>query len=130
MNIITSGMHIGAAFYTGKFALNSSNILKLRVRDYTVNPGPGRRENGTKSGQEYLEKIVLPSYHDAKRDHKVLFIDMDGTAGYGPSFVRELFLGLIRETGDKELRNHMEVVLTEDPIMFKSIKEWVDKAVA
>src|SRR5437879_5003885 len=103
MNIQTSMRHSAEPSYTGKSAVDKENTLRIRIRDFTSTPGVGLKANGPYSGEEYLEKHLLPAYREARGSNRILLVDMDGTAGYGPSFVGEAFAGLVRETKDKDI---------------------------
>lgn len=62
------------------------------ARDFTVYPGGRTPEDGEFSGQEFREKFLVPAFNE---DESVI-VDLDGTRGYGSSFLEEAFGGLVR----------------------------------
>jgi len=48
------------------------------------------------SGEHFRETVLIPLYLQAKQENTKLFIDLDDTYGYPPSFLEEAFGGLAR----------------------------------
>lgn len=114
--------------------LDNENILKLNVRDFTLYPGPGKKiNNGTyieNSGEEFLEKHLLPKYNEAVASGKSLLVNMDGTKGYGPSFGLWAFKLLVAKTKDKNIKERLQIKSNDDPLLLKRIWEWIDEEIA
>ncbi|MCY4289621.1 MAG: STAS-like domain-containing protein [Aestuariivita sp.] len=53
------------------------------------------RRDGRYSGERFREELLVP----ALKKQGTVTIEMDGAAGYGPSFLEEAFGGLIRKEG-------------------------------
>ncbi|MGY2215727.1 STAS-like domain-containing protein [Pseudomonas sp. SDO558_S425] len=67
--------------------------ITLVVSKYTDMP-IGRNElDGPKNGKDYREKYLLP----ALKEYQVVKVDFNGTLGTTPSFLEELFGGVVRE---------------------------------
>ena len=60
-------------------------------------PYPAGRyyDDGPNSGQRFREEHLLP----ALKSGEEVVVDLDGTLGYGSSFLEEAFGGLVREHG-------------------------------
>lgn len=74
--------------------MKNMHEIKISVlKDFSESPGGRIPEEGPYSGQEFREKILLPALNSSA---KKIFIDLDGTDGYGSSFLEEAFGGLVR----------------------------------
>ena len=72
--------------------------MKIKIaKDFSANPGPRSRDEGEFSGEQFREEVLLPKVRQALLGGENLEIDLDGTAGYGTSFLEEAFGGLIRD---------------------------------
>lgn len=69
----------------------------IRVADYARSPGGRFRSDGPYSGEWFREEIVRPALGHAIDAGEKLEIELDGTSGYGSSFLEECFGGLIRK---------------------------------
>lgn len=72
-------------------------------------PFPAGRyyEDGPHSGQKFREEFLVP----ALKEGKSLVVNLDGTLGYGSSFLEEAFGGLVREHGFRatDLRSRLSL---------------------
>ncbi len=95
-------------------------------------PYPGARYEklGPYSGESfknYLYKIIIDNYHDdfkSNLDVKVI-IDLDGTPGYGSSFLEEGFGGLIREGVPCSIVSSLEIKTNEEPELALEIHDYI-----
>lgn len=62
------------------------------ARDFTRFPSGRSKLKGNTSGEAFREKFLEP----AIRDGQEIVVELDGTIGYGSSFLEEAFGGLIR----------------------------------
>lgn len=97
----------------------------IKVRDFTEFPGPRFKKLGPYSGQEFRETVLEPAIEEAGPD---IEIDLDGTFGYGSSFLEEAFGGLVRrhvitETQAMALSTHIKS--EEDPSLAEEVKEYL-----
>jgi len=73
----------------------SNDVLKIAVaKDFSDSTGGRVPMEGPNSGEEFRDNLLIPALnnHSGK-----IFIDLDGTDGYGSSFLEESFGGLIRK---------------------------------
>jgi hypothetical protein len=69
-------------------------------------------DDGPNSGQRFRDDFLAPALKDAIKNNYKLEIDLDGTMGYGSSFLDEAFGGLIREhhLGKDEILAHIKIL--------------------
>lgn len=73
------------------------SITKLSVaKDFSEFPAGRHPDDGPYSGERFREEFLAPNL---KPNQPILEIDLDGTMGYGSSFLEEAFGGLVREHG-------------------------------
>ena len=80
-------------------------------RDYSDAPAGRYRKDGPFSGERFREDFLIPEL--LKED--VVNVDLSGVAGYGSSFLEEVFGGLVRKwDGTKdELSSKLHVIATD-----------------
>lgn len=103
-------------------------MITVKVRDYSEFPGPRRAITGPSSGEEFRETVLLKIIKNHPND--LIIVDLDGTAGYGSSFLEESFGGLIRAGISYEKVNSIceHLVSNEDPSLIDEIKDYVSEA--
>lgn len=104
---------------------------KLSVRDdFSFTPGSRYVGEGEFSGEEFRRNHLKPAIELAIRDNFKLLIELDGTAGYGTSFLEEAFGGLIREDriGYEAINTHIELVSLEEPYLIEDINQYLSDA--
>lgn len=82
------------------------------------------------SGEQFRTELLLPRIEDAIRTGQPLTVDLDGTFGFGTSFLEEAFGGLIRENGIPvgDVRSVLTVVSNEEPELLEEIDAYMDDA--
>jgi hypothetical protein len=93
----------------------SGKILVSVARDYSKTPGPRYETQGPFSGERF-RAMILGKLRTADK----VVIDLDGTRGYGSSFIDEVFGGLIRHSREiglsgSEMVGRIEILSEEDP---------------
>ena len=96
-------------------------MLDISV-DFTRYPAGRYRTDGKYSGERFREELLLP----ALRLAKLVEIKLDGTAGYGSSFLEEVFGGLARsgEFSTEELLNAIKLE-SKDSSLIDEIFEYI-----
>lgn len=105
--------------------------MKIKIStDFATAPGPRYRAEGDHSGEEFRIDFLLPRLQDAIKAHETLLVDLDGTAGYGTSFLEEAFGGLIRENSFtlSQLEKHITIKSEEEPYLIEDIREYLKEA--
>ena len=81
-------------------------------RDYSDAPAGRYRKDGPFSGERFREDFLIPEL--LKED--VVNVDLSGVAGYGSSFLEEVFGGLVRKwDGTKDEVSSKLQVIAPDP---------------
>jgi len=94
------------------------------AEEYSPFPGPRHENVGDFSGSRFREEILSPAL---KKESEITII-LDGTAGFGSSFLEEVFGGLIRAGYTSEEVNSIQIVSEEDPTYLDEIKEYIETA--
>ncbi len=103
----------------------------LKVADvFSAITGPRYKTEGAYSGEEFRESILYPKLDSAIKGGYVLVVNLDGTEGYGTSFLEESFGGLIRVNRMPldEIKAHLHIVSTEEPYLISDIEEYLNDA--
>jgi len=95
-------------------------------KDYTEFPAGRHRVDGRYSGQAFREVHLTP----ALQEHEVVRILLDGTIGYGSSFLEEAFGGLVRSDDftTTNLKGKLTLV-SEDRSLIHEIWGYINDAV-
>jgi hypothetical protein len=106
-------------------------LIKIKS-DFTSAPGPRYRNEGEHSGEEFREDVLQPKVRQAVETAEMLTIDLDGTSGFGTSFLEESFGGLIRECGLSlgQLNSVLRFKSEEEPELIEEITEYLNDAEA
>jgi len=98
-------------------------IIKVATR--YPSPGPRFKVLGPSSGEEFRDWLVTEL-----EKGKELTVDLDGTEGYGSSFLEESFGGLIRLGFDPDLVFGIKIISNEEPELIDEIKGYIKDAIA
>jgi hypothetical protein len=104
-------------------------LLKI-ASEFSTAPGPRRIKEGKYSGEQFRTELLLPRVREAIASAKRLEVNLDGTSGYGTSFLEESFGGLIRENGMTlaQLQATMTLTSNEEPDLLDEIAEYMNDA--
>lgn len=97
----------------------------IRVADRYPCPGPRFKKLGPASGEEFREWVIKELEKSSD-----LTINLDGTEGYGSSFLEECFGGLIRNGYDPRIVRAICFISNEEPELIDEINEYIEDAVA
>ena len=104
------------------------NILINIAKDFSATPGPRNRTEGDFSGEQFREEVLLPAFEIAIENDRKIEINLDGAAGYGTSFLEEVFGGLAREKGIEEVLHRIEIISEEEPYLREDIEAYIKDA--
>ncbi|ENQ9241013.1 STAS-like domain-containing protein [Pseudomonas aeruginosa] len=103
-------------------------MINIYVKEFSEYPGPRKEVVGPNSGEKFRETVLLK----ALREHpdEDISINLDGTAGYGSSFLEESFGGLIRAgiPYERVIRLCEHLISTEDDSLIEEIREYIKEA--
>lgn len=92
------------------------------ARDFTRFPAGRYRADGPYSGERFREDLLVP----ALTAHGHVKVILDGTMGFGSSFLEEVFGGLVRahRFGDADLAEMIELE-SSDKSLIDEIREYL-----
>ena len=105
--------------------------IEIKIaRDFIPTPSPRYIREGDFSGELFRQKILFPEFNKAFAQGKKIIVDLDGTAGYGTSFLEESFGGLIREEKLEYERiiSNLELISNEEEYLIDDIKGYLKDA--
>ena len=100
--------------------------MKIKIAsEFSTAPGPRYISEGKFSGEQFRKEKLLPKVLEAIDKKCKLAIDLDGTSGYGTSFLEESFGGLIRmdKLSLATLKTLLEFISKEEPDLIPEIEE-------
>ena len=103
-------------------------IYKIAI-EFSRTPS-ARNEQEVKNPGVKLRQIITPLIEECVKNNDRFIIDFDGAAGYGTSFLEEVFGGLIRveHLKYKDLKNTLQFVSEEEPDLIEECWEYIDDA--
>lgn len=95
------------------------------AKDYSPHPGPRFIRQGRNSGEKFRGVLAK-----ALRSNDFVVVDLDGTTGFGSSFLDEAFGGLIRNEGFtlNELNRRLEIKSLQDETYVELVNESLRQA--
>lgn len=106
--------------------MNSSHKISI-ARDFSTVPLGRFVDDSEFNGTTFREDFLIP----ALKDNNLIEIDLDGTEGYGSSFLEEAFGGLIRlhHFNNDELKRRVKLISNEDPTLIDEIHLYMAEAI-
>lgn len=101
-------------------------LIKINIaEDYSKTPGSRYEKEGKYSGEIFRERILAPKIKDAIKNDNKIEINLDGTAGYGTSFLEEIFGGLIRvdNISYDEIKKRLTIISLEEDYLLDDIEQ-------
>ena len=111
--------------------MNTISTTKMMIHvasEFSETPGPRSRDEGKDSGQEFLERLLLPRYEEARKNGEFLVIDLDGTEGYATSFLESAFGELARKYNPNEILRILKFKSIEEPYLIGEITNYIRDA--
>lgn len=98
-------------------------MKKINVaNDFSRYPSGRFKRNGDTSGEAFREKLLLPHLQAGES----ILVELDGTIGYGSSFLEEAFGGVARKlnlTPDVILKKI--ILVSSDNLLIEEIKQYI-----
>jgi len=105
--------------------------MKIKIAtDFSTAPGPRYIREGKFSGEEFRTKHLLPKLKEGIATNFFFEVELDGTAGFGTSFLEETFGGLIREDkiSFETVNSTVKIISFEEPALLDEIREYLQEA--
>ncbi|EMY60651.1 STAS-like domain-containing protein [Leptospira terpstrae] len=104
------------------------NEVVLKIKEFSITPGTRHIDEGPFSGEEFRINVLTDKYREAKNNNKKLLIDLDGTIGYGTSWLEEAFGGLAREWDKEDILSRISFISNEEPYLIEDIIGYIKNA--
>ncbi len=98
------------------------------AKDFTPAPGARNVDEGSYSGEEFLNKVLKPRFERALAEDFTILVDLDNTEGYATSFLEEALGGLARIYGPEKVLNHLDFRSEDEPLLIDEIKMYIQEA--
>jgi len=107
-------------------AAASSTAVRISIAsDFSRYPAGRFKTDGPFSGERFRDEVLVPRLKEGKK----VDLYLDGTLGYGSSFLEEAFGGLVRVHGlDSEVIDRL-AIYSSDASLAVEIKKYIDDAV-
>lgn len=105
--------------------------IKIEVsiaKDFSLTPGPRNIVEGEHSGEKFRKEILNKKLIEAVEKDSKLVVNLDGTFGYGTSFLEETFGGLVRENRTIKVSDYVEIISDEEPYLVDDINKYIRDA--
>lgn len=105
--------------------------IEIKIaRDFSYTPGPRYIDEGKNSGEQFRQEILAGVFKRAITENRNVIVDLDGTDGYGTSFLEESFGGLVRNDGIdyNEIIKRLEIISTEEEYLKDDVYEYLKDA--
>lgn len=108
-------------------------MKKIRIsilKDFSPTPGPRYIHEGKYSGELFRQDVLFPKVSEAIKNNIQFEVNLDGTAGYGTSFLEESFGGLIRihNLSYHEITSLMTLISNEEGYLIDDVNEYLKDA--
>jgi hypothetical protein len=102
-------------------------MIEVKVLAFSEFPGPRNAKIGSNSGEEFRDTVLIKQIELNGIENIV--VNLDGTAGYGSSFLEEAFGGLIRKGYSYELVRSLcdRMISNDDPSLIDEIRGYVEE---
>ena len=99
------------------------DTYKINIaEDFSTVLGGRFKHEGSYSGKVFRDNILMPVYGQAFLNNNKIEINLDRCYGYPPSFIEEVFGGIVRKTKDTNIID-MFIFISEDLELINKIKQ-------
>ena len=105
--------------------------IEIKIaKDFSYTPGPRYIDEGKNSGEKFRKEILADIFKRAIKENKNIIVDLDGTDGYGTSFLEESFGGLIRDNriDYNEIIKRLTIISTEEEYLKDDVYNYLEDA--
>ena len=103
-------------------------MQKIKIlTDFSPTPGPRYIDEGKNSGEKFRKEVLFPLVLNALENNENFIVDLDGTAGYGTSFLEESFGGLIRinSLDYNSIMKYMTIISEEEDYLIEDVNDYL-----
>ena len=106
----------------------AEHIIIRIAEEFANTPGSRNIDEGSFSGEEFLNSTLRPAFEKALHQKSKILIDLDNTEGYATSFLEEAFGGLARIFGSKIVMRVLEFKSLDEPLLIEEIITYIKEA--
>lgn len=92
------------------------------ARDFSKYPAGRYLEDGPANGQLFREQFLIPALKESRK----LTVELDGTRGYGSSFLEEAFGGAVRMGYVPSTVKETFLLVSVDQSLIDEIHDYID----
>lgn len=108
---------------------DEKKLVRINIgEDFSIMPGPRKRDSGSFSGEEFLEDLLKPKFLEAESNGGLLVVNVDGLYGYPSSFIDASFGQLIRDLGRARVEGVLRVEALHDKFALEEISYCIETA--
>ena len=104
-----------------------ATMSTIRVVDFARSPGGRYISDGPFSGELFREKVLRPALADAEKSGERVVVELDGTSGYGASFLEEAFGGLVRTGAYRQTELNALLTVVAGTALYEPYKILADR---
>lgn len=106
------------------------DTLTIYVKEFSITPGSRELDEGKKahSGEEFRINFLEPAFKDILKTDSKLIVNLDGTIGFGTSWLEEVFGGLARIYDKDIVKSKLVLISDEEPYLIDDINEYIEHA--
>jgi len=94
----------------------------INVLDFSEFPGLRHCKVSDDSGEEFYHKILNYEFKKAIDNNEELYVVLDNTAGYAPSFLDEAFGNLVFDFSLKLVKKYLKVISKQEPDLIELLE--------
>lgn len=104
-------------------------MIEISIKeDFSSTPGGRFIKEGSFSGEQFREELLLPQYERAEKNNENLRINFDGCFGFATSFLEEAFGGLVRIHHKRDVFSRLVIVSNDDETIPILINKYITSA--
>lgn len=105
--------------------MSKKTIFKIAT-GFSEFPAGRHPKDGPHNGETFRTEVLIPLLES----HETVIVDLDGTDGYGSSFLEEAFGGLVRRHGftPVALQKQLKLISEEDDTFIDEIWGYINDA--
>lgn len=108
--------------------MDNKDINISIAEGFSTTPGARYRDEGDYSGQQFREEMLEPAFLKAKEAGVKVVVNLDGTIGYGTSFLEEVFGGLARKYDIADVLKYVDVISSEETYLKDDVIAYIKSA--
>lgn len=102
----------------------STTVISI-AKQFSPTPAGRYRSDGPFPGERFRDEVLVP---ELEKPDNVVTVDLDGTAGFGSSFLEEAFGGLVRKGFSPALLRQRLQIKSGRPSYLTRVWSYIERA--